>query len=74
MAKLSPLTALLDRRFVAVISARARRQSIVLRLIPDWCLVPLLAPSAKRLRTQLVTVLLALSILIAGAGVWIALQ
>lgn len=68
------LTAAVDRRLVGVIRARARRRSTILRLLPDDWLTPLLAPSARRLRTRLVTGLAALLLLILGAAFWVALQ
>jgi hypothetical protein len=73
MPKLAELTTVVDRRLVGMISARARRRSPILRLLPDRWLGALLASSASRLRNRLVTGLIALSILILGAALWLTL-
>ena len=74
MLRPSLLTAKVDRRLVGLIRARARRRSAILRLLPDHWLTPLLVPTARRLRTRLLTASFALSILIVGAAVWLALR
>ena len=74
MPRLSQLSATVDRRPVDLIHARARRRSVILRLLPPSLVEPLLAPRVKRLRTKLLTGLLTLSTLILGAAVWLTLH
>jgi hypothetical protein len=68
------LSAAIDRRLLELVRARARQRSPILGLLPDRWLTPLLTPSTRRLRRRLMTGLLALSVLILGAGFWLALQ
>lgn len=70
----SRLSATIDRRLLELIQARARQRTPILRLLPPRWLAPVLAPTAKRLRTKLLTALLALSAVILGTALWLTLQ
>lgn len=74
MLRPSRLTAAVDRRLLRVVHTRARRRSPLLSLLPAHWLDPLLVPTAKRLRTKLMTGLLVLSVLLVATVFWVALQ
>jgi hypothetical protein len=57
-----------------MVETRARRRSMILRLVPPQWLTPLLAPTVNRLRARLRVAILALSVLVVGAIFWLALQ
>lgn len=70
----SPLSATVDRWLLQLVHARARRRSLLLSLLPPRWLASLLAPRAKRLRTQLEAPLIAVSVVLLAAGFFLALQ
>lgn len=74
MLKPSELRLALDRWLLELVQTRARRRSPILRLLPHRWLAPVLEPTAKRLRTKLITGLLVLGIPLLTATFWLALQ
>jgi hypothetical protein len=62
----------IDRQLASLIRRRARRSHLILRLLPAWCLEPLLAPRVRRLRVKLVVAALGFSILLATASLYLA--
>lgn len=70
----SQLSSTVDRRLLDLVQVHARRRSTMLRLVPARWLAPLLAPRIKRLRIQLVTAVLALSLVLVSTVTWLALQ
>jgi hypothetical protein len=65
------LTAAVDRHLASLISGRARRRSPILRLLPAWCLEPVVAPRARRLRIKLMVAALGLSLLLVSATLYL---
>jgi hypothetical protein len=65
-------TAAIDRHLAGLISRRARRKSVILRLLPAWWLEPLVAPRVRRLRIKLIVAALGFSLLIVGAILYVA--
>lgn len=66
------LTAAVDRRLVRLIRNRARRNSLVVRLVPARWLGPMVAPRIRRLRIRLTLAALGLSLLLVVALLVIA--
>jgi hypothetical protein len=61
----------IDRQLACLIRRRARRKSVILRLLPAWWLEPLIAPRVRRLRIQLIVATLGL-LLLAAASLYLA--
>ena len=68
------LTAAIDRRLASFIRDRASRKSVVLRLLPAGWIAPLLTQRVRRLRIRLAVAILAFSLLIAAASLYLAFQ
>ena len=62
----------IDQQLASLIRRRARRRSLILRLLPALWLEPLVAPRVRRLRNKLVVAALGFSLLIAAATLYLA--
>lgn len=62
----------IDRQLARVIRRRARRKSLILRLLPAWFLEPLVTPRVRRLRIKLVVAALGFSLLFATTCLYLA--
>jgi hypothetical protein len=66
-------TAAIDRQLAGLIRRRARRKSLILRLLPAWWLAPLVAPRVRRLRIKLIGfAALGFTLLLAAASLYLA--
>jgi hypothetical protein len=62
----------IDRQLASLIRRRARRKSLILRLMPALWLEPLIAPRVRRLRITLIVAALGFSLLLAAASLYLA--
>jgi hypothetical protein len=65
-------TAAIDRQLASLIRRRARRKSLILRLMPLPWLEPLIAPRVRRLRIKFIVAALGFSLLLAAASLYLA--
>ncbi len=65
-------TAAIDRQLASLICRRARRKSLILRLMPAVWLEPLVAPRVRQLRIKLIAAALGFSLLLAAAFLYLA--
>jgi hypothetical protein len=70
---LAGLTAAIDRQLASVIRRRARRKSLILRLLPVRWLEPLVvAPRVRQVRIKLIVAALGFSFLLAAATLYLS--